>query len=371
MARPLPTSPATRGQTPGANESFGDMKLIPMLEIRIPAGSANLPPQGDLTPYNITVNNFTADGATKVVYVPLSLVTDEKTGMRVAFSGRMRYLPTGSWPTPHQVRLAWVVQTLIDMHCDPKAANAAQQGCGADGYMHNVPQVVQTYYDDWTLTGLNVKEDHGASMAIVYEDPAVDTNLKDEASLTALSAGLDNSFLAARDQDGNGQRDVDLAEIVRRFDRITNAGVSEDERWAIPNILRAERQNYTTLDQALSSTTMTETVRILNSKFAPSWASDNTIKPVLMYAQEARARAISLDGLRANKGYVAVGGNAVTVDLQPAGQAQAPLIVTNHLQWAPYCAPVGASPAWAPCDTESCWKDYLPAANPSLSRRFA
>src|SRR6185436_19408925 len=33
-----------------AIEAYGDMKLIPMLEIRLPAGDANLPPQSDLTP---------------------------------------------------------------------------------------------------------------------------------------------------------------------------------------------------------------------------------------------------------------------------------------------------------------------------------
>ena len=45
-----------------ANDANGDLKLIPMLEIRInaPGGlpTTNLPSQADLTPYNITVNNF-------------------------------------------------------------------------------------------------------------------------------------------------------------------------------------------------------------------------------------------------------------------------------------------------------------------------
>ena len=82
----------------GANDANGDMRLIPMLEIRVPNNGANLPPQADLTPYNITVNNLNANGSTKVVYVPLSVITDEKTGERVAFNARMRYAPTGSWP---------------------------------------------------------------------------------------------------------------------------------------------------------------------------------------------------------------------------------------------------------------------------------
>ena len=120
----------------------------------MPDGGVNLPARRDLTPYNISLNDYSTNGSTKVAYVPLNILTDEKTGMRVAFSGRMRYLPTGSWPAAHQVRLAWVLQALIDMPCDSKAANAAQQGCASDGYIHNVPQAVQTYYDDWILTCL-------------------------------------------------------------------------------------------------------------------------------------------------------------------------------------------------------------------------
>ncbi|HMN26743.1 MAG TPA: hypothetical protein PKE45_01215, partial [Caldilineaceae bacterium] len=38
-----------------ASEANGDMKVVPMLEIRIPITSANLPPQSDLTPFNISV----------------------------------------------------------------------------------------------------------------------------------------------------------------------------------------------------------------------------------------------------------------------------------------------------------------------------
>jgi hypothetical protein len=178
---------ASEGRTPDANESNGDMKLIPMLELRIPTNGANLPPQAELTPFNISVSNFTADGATKLVYVPLNVVTDETTGQRVAFSGQMLYKPTGSWPTVHQARLAWVVQTLVDQACDPKDADDVSRGCQPDGYIHNVSQPIQSYYTDWTLTGMNVREDHGASMAIIYEDPTVDSNKKDDAAIWALS----------------------------------------------------------------------------------------------------------------------------------------------------------------------------------------
>jgi hypothetical protein len=352
-----------QGRAAGANEFLGDMKLIPMLELRFGAADGNLPPQSDLSPYNITVNDYVAGGATKVAYVPLNVVTDEKSGQRVAFSGRMRYLAAGRWATPHQVRLAWVVQVLTDQPCDKNAPNAAQQGCGRDGYIRNAAQVVQTYYDSWSLTGLNVKEDNGAGIAIAYEDPAADPNLKDEPALTALAGGLDTAFLSGRDQDNDGKRDLDLGEIGRRFDRTSNAAASEDQRWAIPNYLRVERKDYPTFDQALITTTMTETARILNAQFRPAWTADSTVKPLLLFAQEDRARAVGLDGRRAADGAIALSGANLTADFQPAGQPAAPVITTARVQWTPFCAPAGATPAWAPCDNETWWNE-LEARSP-------
>ena len=65
--------------------------------------------------------------------------------------------------------------------------------------VYNQAQPIITYYDDWSLTGLNIREDHGVQIAAIYEDPAVDTNLKDDGALWLLANGLDNSFLAGRD----------------------------------------------------------------------------------------------------------------------------------------------------------------------------
>ncbi|MCL4862851.1 MAG: hypothetical protein KJZ93_25795, partial [Caldilineaceae bacterium] len=343
---------SAEGRTADPNEGNGNLKLIPMLEIRINGSTTNLPPQADLTPYNITVNDLTAGGA-KIVYAPLTLITDETNGQRVAFSARMRYLPAGSWPEPHSVRLVWVVQALADIPCDPQAAPggppAAAQGCAADGYIHNTPQVIQTYYDEWTLTGLSVKEDHGGRTAIIYEDPAVDANRNEDSALWLLTRGLDNSFLGGRDQDGNGQRDVDLNEIARRFDRAGNSGVSESERWAIPNVLRVEQLAYPTFDQAVVATSSTETLRILNDKFNAVWANDKTVQPLLLYTSEARSRALGLDALKTGGG-ATLNGSALTVDLQSAPQT-----VMASMKWTPYCGGGAATPAWAACDVEAVW----------------
>ena len=94
-----------------------------------------------------------------------------------------------------------------------------------------------------------------------------------------------------------GEGENTLVEIVRRFDHRSNDGVSEVERWGIPDILRAERRDYATLDQAVMATAMTETVRILDEHFSTPWAEDPEIKPLLMYAQEAQSRSIGMSSL--------------------------------------------------------------------------
>jgi hypothetical protein len=344
---------AAQGRMPAANESFGDLKLVPMLEIRITGATTNLPPQSDLTPYNISVNNYTADGSTKIAYVPLTLINDEKTGQRVAFGARMRYLPSGSWPAPHDVRLAWAVQMLVDAPCDPDAANAAQIGCASDGYIHNQPQVIQTYYESWRLAGLNVSEDHGAKTALIYEDPAVDPNLKEDAALAGLSLGLDNSFLAGRDADNNNARDVDIDEIARRFDRAGNSGVSATQRWGLDgaqNILNVERRDYPLFDQATIFTAMTETTRILDSKFNSAWTADNTVIPTILFAYERVVRPL---GLESGTGYVTSSGNALTLDMQ-TGTSRAALNTIAGAKWAHYCR-AAANASWTVCDGEVYW----------------
>ena len=45
------TVATSAGQPTTAADSYGDTRLIPMLEIKIPAGDTNLPSQADLSPY--------------------------------------------------------------------------------------------------------------------------------------------------------------------------------------------------------------------------------------------------------------------------------------------------------------------------------
>ena len=341
---------AAQGRAADADAANGDMKVIPMLEIRIPKASANLPDQAELTPFSISVNDFTTDGQTKVAYVPLSIITDDKTGERVAFSGEMRYKPTGSWTTPHSVRLAWLVQALNDLPCDPKNAADVAKGCQTDGYIHNQPTVLHGYYDSWTLTGLTVREDHGASMGIVYEDPTVDDNKKEDAGLWALALVLDHHFLIGRDENTDGVRDLKVSDLASRFDRDNNP--SETQRFAVPNLLQVTTNSYTTGDEATAATAMTETNKILNTVFKPVVTADNAVKPLLLFAEENSLRVVGLDQVGAGENYATQSGARVTLDLAPTPQSALPVTVNAALKWMAYCGANGNTVTWRPCTAD-------------------
>jgi len=362
--------------TPNASSYYGDMKLVPMLEIMMEDGGTNLPAEEVLDPYNIRTRKMDDAGSMWAAYVPLTLITDSNTGERMAFGGRMYYKPNGNltsdppqpfMPIVHQVRLVWLVQMLMDIPCDPSKPEEVDKGCKADKYIHNDSKVIQVYYDDWKLTGLNLKEDHGAKTAVVYEvPPAGSTTLQRDAALTALAYGLEKSFLSARDQDGNGERDIDVDEIKRRFDSSDSIEVSEAERWNIPSdTLRVERNDYATIDEAVKRMGTETTPHILSTYFDAKWEEDNSLDPLLMYVQELSSRGVGLDGVSTGDGSVIVSGSGVVIDLHPAGQDPAPLLLLASLKWTPYCKNDDTGLQWSECELSQWWES-LERRNPDL-----
>jgi Ca2+-binding RTX toxin-like protein len=355
--------PRQAGQVPEPSEAFGDMKLLPMLEIRLDGTPTNLPPTSTLALYNITVNDYNASGTTKVVYVPLSVVSDEKSGEKQAFSGRMRYLAGATWPSPHNVRLAWTAQVLNDLPCQIDAVKCPQ------GYQYNQGQIVAMYYEQFSLTGLSISEDHGTKIASVYENPAIDANKKDDAALFGLAYGLDQSFLSGRDQDNNNALDVTIDTVAARFNQPTNGfpanAVLGTNGWGLTNSLRVDLKSYTTLDEGVAFTTMTETKQLLDTTFNNSWSGDNTIKPLLMFLNESRSRGLSLDGLDATGDYVSTNGNGLTFDMQPDGQPRALLNTSVGMRWQAYCRDAGES-AWRECTTEDYWAEFKARSDGAL-----
>lgn len=337
-------------------DNNGDIKLVPMLEIRAPLSSANIPNSSALSAYGIFSK---VDISNKYIYVPLQLVKDDKTGDRVAFYGKMLYqAPSqGAWGGAHQARLVWVVQMLVDVCQDTEGSVCKSYVKDGVDY-HNQLQITQTYYDDFTLTGLNVRENRGTDYALVYQDPAKTDNLNLDADLTRLVTGLDLALLTPRDCEntdaagvclgGDGKPDltvngrgVNAPMLQDRFDWTKNSGVSDDQRWGL-NSLRVTTKHYDHRDLAVANIGSVEAQNVLNAQFTPAWSAAAPITPTLLYVYEDNFRAVSdSPQARADAG-VQWTGSQVNVNMNWAS----PQWVAG-LNVAPYTRQSGA---WRPLD---------------------
>ncbi|NJK82208.1 MAG: hypothetical protein HC914_21075, partial [Chloroflexaceae bacterium] len=293
-----------------------------------------------LTEYGITVrdaddkslDNNTANGdGDKLIYVPLRLVRDEQTGQRVAFAGRMFYLPRADWERDHQAQLVWAVSILSDV-CAPEGFEDGECQTYAQT---NVPQVVHTYTDELLLTGLEVREDHGANLAVLYEDPTVDQNVADDGSLTIAAVGLRSSFLE--------DQSFDLDTLENRFDRTRNASVPADDTLGLnsdanANILRVERHNFAHIDELLAGTTLNRpdqpgvSQELLDRVFKPVAQGNPDLISMLLFARQERMRGLNLD-VPSTENTVRVEGNSVTLDMRPE---QVQMNEIRGLNWAPF-----------------------------------
>jgi hypothetical protein len=324
-------------------DAYGDVKLIPMLEIQISGDPTNLPDETTLKNYGISVRDLNSSGDQKAAYVPLQVVTDTGDN-QVAYYGKMIYLPASTWGNPQLVRLVWLVQALVDI-C---AEDGLEDGECNEFETYNELEVIQTYYDDFTLTGLNVREDHGTKWAVVYKDPAAITEspktdrINQIAPLSDLAFGLDRTFLAGRvDKDGN--RDFPVTEIKRRFDHTQNADVKvAPDRFNIKdNILLVNEYPYSHIDLGYSTIAITETKKILDV-YTPYWSASQPITPTIMFAHEEYYRPLNLDSMGAYSNItVSPDGSQYSLSLPssvPSGSNVAPIVLftATALNWAPF-----------------------------------
>ncbi|GIK56874.1 MAG: DUF11 domain-containing protein [Chloroflexi bacterium] len=322
---------------------FDPRNLISCAQIpHIPFVGNQMVDEEQLRPYQITVRDISPDRNTKAVYVPLSLITDDRTGQRVAFSGKMLYLPGGSWQSVHQVRFVWTVNMLTDEVCTYGAIlPSVPNGCYQQ--QNDVARVIHTYPEAWRLTGLNVVEERQVDAVTIYEDPALDSNLHSDSAIIPLAYGLDLAYLQGRDCDtadadgncqGDGQRDILPAEIQRRFHHPTNQFVPAVQRWHIENILRVNRAQYETLGDFVRATAEDTTTPILDT-FTPYWSATNPITPTLLFAYDYRYRSLNLDSLAAADGTLTWNSaNRLTVNF--AGNGGVPVITQANLKLAAY-----------------------------------
>lgn len=268
----------------------GDIKLVPMLEFRFGkplAEALALFPEPDvLAAYGISVQATDGASGQAVAYVPLQLITDEDTGERVAFGGRMLFRKPSYAVLSPEVNLVWRVQGLSDNVCvERDDAGACTRRA------NNVRQVIASYPDDWCLTALDMQVNYGVDYAILYEDPAVDPDPADDAALFMLQDGLEASFLAGRAT--NGARDVTVAELARRFNHATNDAVSDTERWGIPSILSVTTGSASDADRAAATIAMTDTLKVLSAAYGT--APTKPVTPTLLFAREETSASFNLD----------------------------------------------------------------------------
>ncbi len=314
---------------------YGDMRLVPMLEISIPWDSTtlgNLPKKEDapqnitsqtdletwldtetLQAYGVSVKRAD-DHGNLVAYIPLNLVNDSTGGARVAFSARMPYRPvTSSWGAAHQARLVWLVHALTDSCTEQDDEGKCTQ------WSTNNEQIIQTYYEPFIVAGVSVQEEHGTSVAVVYD--ATSGDAYDESALWSLADDLETTFVGGRDSDGDKKRDITVAEIARRFDHATNGSVSDEERWGIPNELSVVARQYGSYDEMLTKLMTNDVAEILTNAFGTQEQESRT----LLFAIERTSRRAGLD----RQGTVS--GTSVTLHVDRASQT-----VLASLQWRPY-----------------------------------
>ncbi len=161
----------------------GDMVLIPMLEITIPYSETNpaggLPISGThtitatsrLTDWLDTalldkyqINVTLSENGDRIVYVPLVQATDPNGDSPVAWQTRMPYrlaADAGGWGAPHQIKVVWLVSGQRDT-CTPPAGKSYAAYCKDHANWVSTTRLLQTYYDDFAVTGMHVTEHHGA-----------------------------------------------------------------------------------------------------------------------------------------------------------------------------------------------------------------
>ncbi len=330
--------------TPNPHEN-GDLKLIPILEVTLPQGNNNLPDNTILEQYNIDPSDLPDNTDGKIAYVPIQMVTDPDSGEQVAFYAKIPYMPSEEWGEAHQIRLIWAVQALIDV-C---LAYDETGNCSVyDQNRLNEPSVLQSYPDDWKLTGLTIQENIESKTATIYEDPNIgDGDPNDDDPTWQLMLSLDEFFLGAH-EDTDSQRDVTVDTIYDRFDHATSTSTAA-ERWDLDNAYTVVKDTYEHVDTALYTQATTTNQQILSTAFA----NFTDVNPTLIFAREDTYRSLNLNEMRRGLGQLFTqDGNQLTLDMDPT-KVESTVIAT--LKWSPYTYD-SIEAAWFEMGMEQYWQ---------------
>ncbi|MEM7114189.1 MAG: LamG-like jellyroll fold domain-containing protein [Chloroflexota bacterium] len=338
------------------NAAHGDLRLYPVLELSIPSMGFTYPtlpklnnapaPITTTTPlsawldttlldqFSIVMRQKDAVSGDLLAYVPLSIVNDPISGDPVAFAGRMTYLPDSlTWGNDHAARLVWMVEVI--------------NGSGVAEFIH-------VYEDEWILTGMTVREEHGINVALAYEDPVFaqaqadyDPATYTEQNIWQLAGGLSETFIAGRTNALN-QRDITVAEIANRWDKNSNAGNGltdgNAELWDIPK--EALFVDTISLNhQGELGKIPGEINNVLTRTFSPIAAQGVITASVISVAREEQVRLASLD---------AQGVQTTATGTISLADATVDTFVASQLSAYQY-----ADASWAPFDPDLYWATYF------------
>jgi len=284
--------------------------------------------------YGVSVREMDDDG-NLLAYAPVSVVQDELGARNVAFAARIPFevgggLEAGEWGNAPQLRLVWLVQMLTDV-CDMAGLDEdatddeVQAWCDQAAHRVEQTQFVHTYDEDWYVSGLSVREDHGLDVALVYEDPASDAHPENDDYLWLFAKGLEGGFVSGRLGD-DGERDLTIPKIKQTFDVTSTAPISPT-RWNIPlNALRVESYGSGEFPQQAHLAKISEYAEdILTSEFLDGGAP-TAEAPTLLIAREEHYRSVSLEA-----GTASVVGGSVAISFDGA-QVE----TVAAFQWRPY-----------------------------------
>ncbi|MFZ0547184.1 MAG: LamG-like jellyroll fold domain-containing protein, partial [Candidatus Promineifilaceae bacterium] len=331
--------------------SLGDVRLVPMLEIEMTGTPNNLLDMATLDMFGISVLTNTNDSVT--AYVPMQLVTENTGEKNVAFQGAMYYRADSSWGNAQSVRLVWLVQALVDV-CD-----TYKNGICDTYSKYNDVQIIHSYDEEWYLTGMEISEEHGTNMAIIYEDPTetTDSPLYMD-NLYEMAYGLDRTFMAGADCEtidtnneclsGNGKLDLTVTGIYTRFNHLTNTNVPEEKRWGLSNVYSVVENSYEAVELAMLDAAITQTVDALNNNFTSFWTDNEPITPTVMFAWEHEFRAVSLSSSN-----LSWSGDVLKADVARSGNGIIQVEQVNGIKWAPYS--YTTTDGWVAADINTYW----------------
>ncbi|MEM7031362.1 MAG: LamG-like jellyroll fold domain-containing protein, partial [Chloroflexota bacterium] len=296
----------------------GDIILNPLLEIEITydasnptAGlpvtptltspnSTNIPDYSDLSwidtdeleKWGISFN----EGETSdkfLLWIPLNLVEDEIGDTPVTWNGRMTYLPQMSQTTlgnDQIMRMVWMIEGIKDTCTPPSGASYDEYCSEQSNWVSNV-EIMQTYYGDFYLTGLTVREDHGGEIALFAEATNVGNSNYDDY-LWHLADSLQDTFMRGEQKSSGGR--FTIADIPTTLSDFNISGL---------DVLTRTLDDQSDLSKVSGEDNLTFLSAVHSGAVVDDIAS-------ILYAGEEETRTVLLSDDETN-----VTGTNVTVDL--------------------------------------------------------